>query len=105
MKRTIQGKRLCFAPNRITVVCCDSNDCLKEEVSTFKDFLQEKGWSGYVQIGRFDDMRNIFDFKINTIYLNSSQSIEIAKFFLEKGFLLDEEWSEPGAVQKLKAVI
>jgi hypothetical protein len=96
---------LCFAPNRITTAIFAPDANLEKEVGEFKEFISLNGWSEYVQIGRFDDERKIFDFKIKTLDIGLLNAINIAIYFLEKAFRIDEERSEPYAMEWLKKVL
>lgn len=95
-------RRLCFAPNRISTAVFAPSANLGKECDEFERFLIEKGWRRFVQIGRFDEQQKIFDFKLNILQLGVFNAMLIAKYFLEKGFRLDEDFSEQGAVELLK---
>ena len=95
-------RQLSFSPNRISTAVYPSTAHLVKEIGEFEQFLTDNGWRRFVQIGRFDKERNLFDFKMNTLRLGVFNAMLIAKFFLEKGFSLNEELSEQGAVDLLK---
>lgn len=96
---------LCFSPNRITTAIFAPDADLEKEVQEFKRYIELNGWHEYVQVGRFDDERKIFDFKINTLQIGLLNAINIAIYFLEKNFRIDEERSEPYAMKWLKEVL